>query len=143
MKFLLSICFLAFSTALFGQQAEFGWLIGTWQEVNKNSFEVWKTQDGFLSGSSYNTDQAGNKTVTEEIKLIKKGNDFYYVPDVADPQGPIEFQITSFDENSFTAENPGHDFPKKIIYRKLNDEQLEATISGGSKSITYSFKEIK
>lgn len=142
MKFILSICFLAFSTALFGQHEEFGWLIGTWQEA-KYSFEVWKDDGNFLSASAYQIDhQSGGKVIGEEIKLIKKGNDFYYVPDVAGPQGPIEFKITAFDKNSFTAENPKHDFPQKIIYKRTG-ELLEATISGGSKSINYSFKKVK
>jgi len=87
-------------------------------------------------------DRSGTKTITEEIKLIKKGNDFYYVPDVTGPQGPIEFKITSFDNNSFIAENPDHDFPKRIAYRK-NDARLEAIISGGSNAISYTFKKIK
>ncbi|HEV8515545.1 MAG TPA: DUF6265 family protein [Cyclobacteriaceae bacterium] len=143
MKLILSICLLTVSSALFGQQKEFNWLIGTWQDA-KYSFEVWKDEGGFLSATAYQIDhQSGNKNVNEEIKLIKKGNDFYYVPDVAGPQGPIEFKITSFDKNSFTAENPSHDFPKKIIYKKINEQQLEATISGGSKSISYAFKKIK
>ena len=143
MKLILSFCFWIVSSALFGQQNEFSWLIGTWQEVDENSFEVWKEEDSFLSGSSYKMDTSGNKTVTEEIKLIKKGNDFYYVPDVAGPQGPIEFKITSFDTGGFTAENPSHDFPKKITYKKINEQQLEATISSGNKFISYSFKKIK
>jgi hypothetical protein len=143
MKPALISCFLIVSFAAFGQQKEFSWLIGTWQEVNKNAFEVWKEDGNSLSGSSYRIDQAGNKTVTEEIKLIKKGSDFYYVPDVTGPQGPVEFKIIFFDKNGFTAENPEHDFPKKIIYNKINEQQLEATISAGTKSISYSFKKIK
>ncbi len=142
MKLILSFCFLIVSSALFAQQNEFGWLIGTWQEA-KYSFEIWKDEGNFLSASAYQIDhQSGSKVVSEEIKLVKKGNDFYYIPDVAGPQGSIEFKITSFDENSFTAENPEHDFPKKIIYKRTG-ERLEATISGGSKSISYSFKKIK
>jgi hypothetical protein len=131
------------TSALFGQQNEFSWLIGTWQEENKMSFEVWKDEGAFLSAISYTLDQAGNKTVTEEIKLTRKGSDFYYVPDVIGPQGPVEFKITSFDKISFTAENPEHDFPKKISYKKINEHKLEATISGGDKSISYSFKKVK
>jgi len=131
------------SSALFGQQKEFGWLIGTWQDA-KYSFEVWKDEGSFLSATAYQIDhQSGNKNVNEEIKLIKKGNDFYYVPDVAGPQGPVEFKIISFDRNSFTAENPDHDFPKKIIYKKINEQQLEATISGGNRSMNYVFKKVK
>jgi hypothetical protein len=143
MKLILSFCFLIVASALFAQQNEFGWLIGTWQEVNKNSFEVWKNEGTFLSGNSYKIDNSGNKTFTEEIKLIKKGKDFYYVPNVAGPQGPIEFKITSFDEHAFTAENSEHDFPKMIIYKKINEQQFEATLSGGTKSISYSFKIVK
>jgi len=143
MKLVLSFCFLIMSSALFGQQKEFGWLIGTWQDA-KYSFEVWKDEGSFLSATAYQIDhQSGNKNVNEEIKLIKKGNDFYYVPDVAGPQGPVEFKIISFDRNSFTAENPNHDFPKKIIYKKINEQQLEATISGGNRSMNYVFKKVK
>jgi hypothetical protein len=143
MKPALPFCFLIVSLAAFGQQREFGWLIGTWQDA-KYSFEVWKDEGSFLSASAYQIDhRSGSKTVSEEIKLIKRENDFYYIPDVAGPQGPIEFKITSFDENSFTAENPKHDFPKKIMYKKINDQQLEATISSGTKSISYSFKRTK
>jgi len=142
MKLILSFCFFVMTSALFGQQSEFSWLVGTWQE-NENSFEAWKNEGSFLSGSSYKIDKDGNETVTEEIKLIKKGHDFYYVPDIAGPQSPIEFKITSFDKNSFTAENLNHDFPKKIIYKKINEQQLEATISGGGKSISYTFKKVR
>jgi hypothetical protein len=41
------------------------------------------------------------------------------------------------------AENPQHDFPKKISYRKINETELQATISGGNKSISYLFQKTK
>ncbi len=142
MKFIVWACFLFASLPLLGQKSEFGWLLGTWQEDKKMSFEVWIDEGRFLSGSAYFMDHSGKKTITEEIKLIRKGKDFYYVPDVAGPQGPIEFKITSFDNNSFIAENPDHDFPKKIAYKKM-DERLEAIISGGRNEISYTYKKIK
>jgi len=142
MKFILFVWFWVASTALFGQQTEFGWLIGTWQEA-KYSFEIWKDEGSFLSATAYQIDyQSGKKIVSEEIKLIKKGNSFYYIPDVAGPQGPVEFKITSFDKNSFIAENPEHDFSKKIVYKRTN-EQLEATVSGERKSLHFTFNKIK
>jgi len=136
------VSFLFASHLLFCQKSEFGWLLGTWQEEGKMSFEVWEDKGSFLFGSSYRIDLAGNKAITEEITLIKRGEDFYYVPDVAGPQGPIEFKIISFDKCSFTAENPEHDFPKRINYKKTGSG-LEATTSGGSNSILYSFKKLK
>jgi hypothetical protein len=141
MKFIFVI-FLFAAIHSFGQQKEFGWLVGTWQEEGKNSYEVWKENSGFLEAESYNK-KDGNKIVTEEIKLIKKGNDFYYVPDVAGTQGSIKFKITSFGKSNFTAENPAHDFPNKIVYEKIDDAHLKATISDANKSISHSFIKIK
>ena len=146
MKYGLSLVFLFVSTHSWAQQQEFNWLVGTWREEhghdNKSTFEVWKNDSGSFYGESYEV-QNEKKIITEEIKLIKKGNDFCYVPDVAGPQGPVEFRLTSFYKNSFTVENSDHDFPKKIIYKMINEQKLVTTISGGDKSISYSFKKIK
>jgi hypothetical protein len=142
MKFIVLVSFLFASLLLSGQKSEFGWLLGTWQEDKKMSFEVRVDEGSFLFGSVYQMDSAGNKVATEEIKLIRKGDDFYYVPDVAGPQGPVEFKITSFDKNSFIAENPAHDFPGRIAYKNTS-ARLEAIVSGGSNSILYAFKKIK
>ncbi|MBI1770201.1 MAG: hypothetical protein HYR67_17675 [Bacteroidetes bacterium] len=130
------------STYSLVRQKEFSWLVGTWQEEGKQSFEVWKWDDNFLSAESYKMKE-GSKIITEEIKLIKKGNEFYYVTDVAGPQGPVEFKITSFGLGLFTAENPAHDFPKKISYEKIDDTHLKATIGDANKTIGYTFIKIK
>ncbi|SHH98626.1 hypothetical protein SAMN04488109_6498 [Chryseolinea serpens] len=129
---------------------DFQWLVGTWKilgkNTNKDSYEVWKSAgDNTLTGISYNVKNA-DTLVTEEIKLLRKGRSVYYTPDVAGPQGEVEFKITSYDANSFVAENPTHDFPKKIRYHRLikqGEERLEATIEGGGKSIYYTFVRVK
>lgn len=141
MKILTAVLCLAF-TVSYGQQAEFAWLIGTWREEGKQSFEVWQKERDFLMAESYQM-KDGAKIVTEEIKFLKRGGDFYYVPDVAGPQGPIEFKMTSFDKNSFTVENQQHDFPKKIRYEKVDGSHLRASISDANKTISYSFVKVK
>src|SRR5277367_4961248 len=113
MKYFLVIIFLFFPSLVFLQIKEFGWLIGSWQVENKRSFEVWKSENGYLLGVAYKIDDKGSETLSEEIKFIQRGKDFYYIPDIACSQGPIEFKITSFGKNNFVAENPAHDFPKK------------------------------
>src|SRR5258708_4603008 len=142
MKYIPIISLLFVTANIFAQQKEFGWLIGTWQETGKQSFEVWRIEGDFLSAESYSLKDDAKK-VTEEIKLIKKGNDFYYVPDVAGPQGPVEFKITSYGKGNFIAENQAHDFPKKISYEKIDDSHLKATIGDASKTISYTFVKIK
>lgn len=124
---------------------DFQWLVGTWKIQDKNSYEVWKDAGhNTLAGISYKIKNA-DTVVTEEIKLLRKGNALYYTPDVAGPQGEVEFKITSYDADGFVAENPAHDFPKKIRYHRVakEEERLEATIEGGGKSIYYTFVRVK
>ena len=42
-------------------------------------------------------------------------------------------------------ENPQHDFPKRIIYRKGADDSLTASIDGGegTKAMSFPYKRIK
>jgi hypothetical protein len=38
--------------------------------------------------------------------------------------------MTSDSENTFVFENPKHNYPQKIVYKKVNENSLVATISG-------------
>jgi hypothetical protein len=129
--------------SLCAQINEFDWLVGTWQEKGKQNFEVWHRVGNEFRAESFELKPNEIKTVTEKIRLTKRGSDFFYIPDVPHNGKPIEFKITSFDKNGFVAENPQHDFPKKISYKKIHQTELVATISGGNKSISYLFQKIK
>jgi len=128
----------------------FQWLVGTWKMVSNNPdkhvYEVWKdASPEMLSGISFKLQQT-DTVVTEEIKLHRKGDGFCYTPDVAGPQEAVDFKITYQNTGEFIAENPGHDFPKKIHYRRVTtqgEEQLQATIEGDGKSIYFTFVRVK
>src|SRR5882757_3712156 len=115
-KFL--ILFFLLSTKVFCQ--DFKWLEGKWKEDNNKSFEVWVSKGNVLKGTGYKLGADGSKTINEEMSVEKKQNDFVFTSDVAGPQGAIDFKITSHDSNSFVAENPAHDFPKKISYKRMD-----------------------
>jgi hypothetical protein len=137
------VIFLFVSINSFAQIKEFSWLVGTWQGTSKkHQFEEWKLDGNSLSGESY-TIEKGSKKVAETIKIIKKGDDFYYVPDVEGAQGPIEFKVTSINEYGFVAENPNHDFPKVISYQGIDPTQMLAKIGDSKKTIEYLFDKIK
>jgi len=140
---LLLVIFLFATINSFGQIKEFNWLVGTWQGTSKKHlFEEWKLVGSSLSGESY-TIEKGVKKMSEKIKIIKKGDDFYYVPDVEGPQGPVEFKVTSINEYGFVAENPNHDFPKVISYQGIDPTQMLAKIGDSKKTIEYWFNKIK
>ncbi len=125
------ITFLSFAC----QGQDFKWLIGTWKEVDKNSLEVWVSDGQNLKGIGYNFGKDGSKTIAEEMSIVKKQGIYYFISDVAGPQGAIDFKITWTDKNSFVAENPKHDFPKKIHYVRMDSTHLQAFISNGDANV--------
>jgi hypothetical protein len=82
----------------------------------------------------------GNDTAfVEKLKLVIKDDNIYYVADIVENKQPVYFRFTSLTNDGFVCENPQHDFPKKISYRK-DGEKIMATISGDGKSIDYLFE---
>ena len=143
---ILTTIFLFICLTGFTQQKlekEFSWLAGTWQQEGKKVFEEWHWQKNEWTAISYRLDASGEKQVDEEIRLTEKEEKFFYIPDVAGEQGSVPFEITSFYQYGFVAENPTHDFPKKITYKKIDESHLLATISDENKTISYHFIKVK
>jgi hypothetical protein len=69
---------------------------------------------------------------SETIILTQLNNQLIYSPTVKgqNDDKPIDFIMTSDSENNFVFENPKHDYPQKIVYKKVNENSLIATISG-------------
>lgn len=138
-KLVVLLLFLSFAC----KAQDFKWLQGTWKENNGKSLETWTANEIGMSGIGYRLMADGSKKVNEEMSVIKKGNEYYFVSDVEGPQPAIEFKLTSQDKNSFVAENPDHDFPKKISYKKVDENHLEAFISdGANKVIRFYFSKV-
>jgi len=115
----------------------FSWLIGKWKMETKKGiiYEKWKSSnDSTLSGKSMLVKNTTGDTVfLEKIQLVYRNNAYYYIP-VAEGQNnnqPVEFKLTSHNENGFIAENPEHDFPKRILYNLITKDSIHAVVDGG------------
>lgn len=120
-----------------------GWLEGTWVRTNskpgRSGVEEWKRSgDHELVGRGIML-KGADTTFVEKLKIVIKDNAIYYLADVPENKSVVYFKFTELTDNSFTVENPSHDFPKKIAY-KLDGNKLTAVISGGGKSIPYTFE---
>ena len=75
----------------------------------------------------------GDTSNLEIILLTKDGNGIFYTPTVIAGNNikPVRFTLTSFANNTYTFENPSHDFPKRIHYEFTGPESLHAWIDGG------------
>lgn len=111
------------------------WLIGQWENKSPEGLltETWtKDNDSTFSGQTYFIKNEKDTLHSESIVLTQTKEALIYRPTVKGQNNdqPVDFKLTSDLENSFTFENPKHDYPQKIVYKKVNDKSLVATISG-------------
>ncbi|MEO9869337.1 DUF6265 family protein [Ekhidna sp.] len=141
-KIFAFIIALAYTQLSFGQSMkDFKWLEGKWERQNvkpgTSAFEVWgKAKNGY-KGQGISL-KGRDTTFVENLSLVKKDTDFYYVADVSSNTEPTYFKITSISKMGFVSENPQHDFPKKIEYT-LDGDKLTVVISAGEKAIGFVF----
>ena len=119
------------------QQIEF--LIGTWKIEGKESYESWEKSKDRLTGQSYKI-KNGQKVISENIELKMVENQIIYTPTVLDQNDGkgIPFKLKLFQHNLFSFENPDHDFPKKVQYKILNNDELYVSVLGeNDKGFSY------
>ena len=154
---LLTLCFLVAESNQCNSQnspgkttlKNFDWLTGTWKREGRRGpvYEKWtKVSDHTFEGASYRISD-GDTTITEILLLAQFGDEIYYIPKVAHNVYPVPFKLIKTDVNSFTFENSGHDFPKRILYKKTKDGSLHARIEGKKNGkqtgIDFFFKKIE
>lgn len=134
-----------------GQQRESNleaveWILGTWMRTDagpgEKAYEKWEKKSTFEYNGIGVTLKAKDTLFKENLKLLVKDNDIFYVAEVAHNEAPVYFRITEYNESGFVSSNPDHDFPKKISYR-LEGDNLKAEISGNGKSIGFDFVKIE
>lgn len=115
--------------------ARFNWLNGEWamRENEATVTEQWRqVNDSLMEGSS---DVVKGDTIIpfETIRLFRRANEFYYEAKAAGQNNelPVAFKLTSFSDSGFVAENPQHDFPKRISYTLVNKDSIHAFIDAG------------
>lgn len=110
------------------------WLTGCWAATGAEpgNVETWtRPAGGSLIGM--NRSVRGGETVFFEFMLIKSTQDDSLVF-IAMPLGEsmTEFQMASISDDEVVFENYSHDFPNRIIYRRVSDSEILGRIEGGS-----------
>jgi len=114
----------------------YDWLAGNWvmETPDGNTHEDWeKIDDSTFKGVSYSIAPGGEKKMLEEVQLIYRQGLKFYIPSTLGSGQPnqVTFTILREDGSGFTAENPTHDFPKRIHYFYNGKDSLHAWIDGG------------
>lgn len=128
--------------------SDLSWIAGDWQTESggrRQSEEHWTTATGgTMLGMSRTI--AGEKLVEfEYLRIEQRADGIYYVAHPKARCPGTDFKLTKSSATEAVFENPQHDFPRRIIYRKTGDDSLTATIDGGegSKAMSFSFRRMK
>jgi hypothetical protein len=116
----------------FAQSSYPDFLIGTWKMENQEIYEHWdKLNENTLKGFSYKL-KDGQMIISEYLDITKVNKEVIYTATVIQQnQGKgVSFKLIKAD-STFVFENPDHDFPKKIVYQKLNETQIFVQVSDG------------
>jgi uncharacterized protein DUF6265 len=107
------------------------WLAGCWEQRtgNRESLEMWMPPAGGLMLGASRTIVGGTVREYEQVMIRAEGGHLVYT---ASPSGQqtASFTSTHVTDSSFTVENPQHDFPQRIIYRRRGADSLIARVEG-------------
>jgi hypothetical protein len=111
------------------------WLNGSWaMKTDEGTVtEQWKwVNDSLMEGSS-DFIKGDSVIPFETIKIFRRDTSFYYEAKAAgqNNEQPVAFTLTAYSDTGFVAENPQHDFPKRISYKLVNKDSIHAFVDGG------------
>ncbi len=110
------------------------WFLGEWSDTTSQGLmlENWeKVNDSVFAGEAYfikKKDTLFRETV--ELKEVKGVLNYIATTPDQNAGKPVSFALTKSTVDSLLFENPTHDYPKAILYRKINNDSIVATISG-------------
>lgn len=112
---------------------QIGWLAGCWEAQSGGTVveEQWmRPRGGSMLGMS-RTIRAGRTVGWELVRIETRVDRLVYV---AEPSGQAmaEFVERALTDSSVSFENPEHDFPQRITYRRRGDGGLAARAEGMS-----------
>lgn len=115
--------------------AKLNWVLGTWVMATPDGTftEYWEqTNDSVYTGHGMLVSPKGDTLFSEHIKLEQSGTTVYYKPVISGQNDGKETVFTekALSEKEAVFENPTHDFPQRIIYKKPSDSTLYARIEG-------------
>jgi hypothetical protein len=109
-------------------------LTGCWRLVDGDTVveEQWLPPAGGVMVGLSRTVANGELEIFEFLRLQAKDGAWHYV---AQPNGvpPTWFRLTRLTDDEALFEQPAHDFPQKIRYRKVGADELHAEIAGPGK----------
>lgn len=124
------------------------WLAGCWQlnRGHRLTLEMWMPPAGGMMLGASRTVAGPHTREWEQLRLSVRDGRVVYT---ASPSGQsqTDFTATAVGDSGFTVENPGHDFPQRIVYRRRGADSLVARIEGqtpgGPRGVDFPMRRVR
>jgi len=118
-----------------GPMRDFEFLEGTWVQITSKEIteEVWNSNKGWSMTGVGRTLRDGREVFGEQLAIEPRGESFVYVA-LLPGAAPVEFKLVDRGATWARFENPEHDFPQRIEYRR-DGNSMRATVSGVEKGV--------
>jgi hypothetical protein len=112
------------------------WLLGSWLADSGKRIvtETWSEASATTyEGAGLTRAAADGKVVDgEALRLVAMADAVFYVAKVAHNDYPVAFRLTTCEPGRLIFENPGHDFPRRLEYRRAGSDRMEVFVSDGA-----------
>jgi hypothetical protein len=112
------------------------WLVGSWLAPGESRVvhETWRaSSEATFEGESMSRSRTDDRLLeSESLRLVAMAGEVFYVAKVSHNQFPVAFRLVTCDADRLVFENPAHDFPRRIEYRRTAADAFEAHVSDGA-----------
>lgn len=112
---------------------QLSWIAGCWRQSNSGGTRIvdeqWMEPRGGIMLGMSRTVRGDSVLEFEQLRIFARDGRLVYHA-VPSGQEPADFEAKSTSDSSVTFENPTHDFPQRIIYRRRGTDSLIARIEG-------------
>ncbi len=124
---------------------QMAWLAGCWTQARPNGVveERWMAPGGGVMLGMGRTVRDGKLREYEYTRIVETDGSLAYM---AEPSGQEKatFALKSLTAGEAVFENPAHDFPQRVIYRRLGTDavtgRIEGRIDGQDRSVDFPYK---
>jgi len=151
-RFSVCLCLGAFlhlcsTTAVSAQTSALQWMTGCWERRTNNLIvtEQWSFPRAKMMLGAGQTTRGDSTIEYEHTRIFERKGTLVYS---AQPSGqaPAEFVADSVSGFSVIFSNPAHDFPQRVIYRRLTPDSLlgrvEGQRNGQIRGVNFSYRRV-
>jgi len=109
------------------------WLLGKWQSQQEKLTitEQWQQVSSKSIEGEGKTFKQNKLVSSETLRLVEMSGEVFYLAKVQHNAVPIGFKLVTCSITHAIFENVQHDFPKRISYQLLDNNELNVSVSDG------------